>query len=59
MYPSVGCDVCGRFAEIAAGNYTDETVIPGYPVEFFPGGRGDSHAYDEMTFDAGLSLLCR
>ena len=48
------CLVCVVFAEIAAGNYTDETVIPGYPVEFFPGGgRGDGQAYDQMNFGGG------
>ena len=47
------------FSEIAVGNFTDETTIPGYPIEFFTGKNGDSHVYEDMTIGAGLDFLPR
>jgi len=45
------------FSEIAAGNFTDETTIPGFPVEYFPGRHDDRQAYEEMPVDGGLRLF--
>jgi len=45
------------FSEIAAGNFTDETVIPGFPVEFFPGKLGNSEAYEDMNLGGGWHNL--
>ena len=42
------------FSEIAVGNFTDETTVPGYPIEFFPDNHRDSHAYEDMTLGGGL-----
>ena len=44
-------------SEIAVGNFTDETTIPGYPVEFFPGKHGDRLAYEDVNVDEGLDLF--
>jgi len=46
---------CGC-SEIAAGNFTDETTVPGFPVEFFPVNHGDNKAYEDMAVDRGLDL---
>ena len=43
-------------SEIAAGNYTDETTIPGYSVKFFPNRHGDVEDYEDMSPGNGLHL---
>jgi len=34
------------------GNFTDETAIPGYPVEFYPRNPGDEE-YEHMLLGEG------
>jgi len=48
---------CMWFSEIAVGNYTDETTVPGFPIEFFPGNHGDSQVYEEVAHGEGLGLF--